>query len=817
MVSSRLGLWLAGALLVLATQVASAAPNFIANSRVTGDESSSNIEIRFNCQVSYVHHEPDSRGDQLRIHLDPNGICNGVSPLSAQSQGRYRPARSDIAGLVDFEYDGESAGDSILTLNFSETVGYVIDAQSPSFELIVRVHRETEQASATPTENPAVEHRQVTQPVTEMPDYVINLASFRRIPTIADVPNLSLTAHQRLYYAEVIVAEKTWYRLRLGNFVSADEARLVLESLQQQFPEAWIDRPDADGPSVDLTVAAKDVLTDQSPAAPSPGEQVGSSVADKLMQDARQAMVAGETSRAIQIYTKVLQMPRHPRQAEAQEFLALAREKNGQHAHAKAEYQRYLSLYPDEEGAARVSQRLAAMLAVNRQTGSSVAASGKSGSSRSSKASDWRLQTYFSQYYRRDVNQQTDQDEIVSQSALYSDVNFDARRRGERYDFSSRLTVGYRNDFLDEDRGAGDQSRVSYAYADLADAKTGLRGRIGRQSRNSGGVLGRFDGINVGYQASERILVNAVVGKPAYSSSDGIDPARTFYGASLDYGPLWDGLELGVFIVQQKIEDITDRQAVGGEFRYFSSNHSVWGLIDYDTQYNELGSAFLQANWRLSPTLTLNGSFDRRHTPFLSAGNAIIGQPIFEFSELFNIFSEDEIRQLGLDRSPQSTSYSMGVSYTLSPRLQINADLSQTDIDGSPESGGVFATPATKYSYFSTNLVASSLLREGDVMIVGIRHSDSGSSKVLSLTLDSRYPFSRSWRLNPRLRVDRRQRVNEPNDEWIYTPGVRLQYRRSQKVRFELEGGKQFTERDTALVNSDRESYFVNFGYQVFF
>lgn len=817
MVKRRLSYWLAGVLLVFASQVVPAAPNFVASSRVSGDESSAIIEIRFNCQVSYQHHEPQKQGDLLRIYLDPTTICNGVSPLAAQSRGRYRPTNADIAGLIDFEYEGDVPAGPTLTLKFSEAVSYTVDATPLTFELAVHVRRETVQVATPPQRNPDVSHRQVVQPPRDDPGFVINLESFRRIPTIADVTNLQLAPNQRIFYTEVIVEGTNWYRLRLGDFDSADNARVTLADLTEAYPEAWIDRNERDSHSVDLTVAVNDVI-DVQPTVESPsGDSTALSIIDKLMEEARSTMVSGDRSRAIQIYTKVLQLPKHPRQAQAQEYLALAREKNGQSAHAKAEYQRYLSLYPDGDGATRVSQRLAVLLAGNRQTNTGVAASRSPREARKSKANDWRLQTYFSQYYRRDVNQQTDRDEIVSQSALYSDVNFDARRRGERFDFSSRVTAGYRNDFLGEDFGSGNDTRVSYAYADLADAVTGLRGRVGRQSRNSGGVLGRFDGVNIGYQASERVLLNTVVGKPAYSSSDGIDSERTFAGASIDYGPLWDGLELGLFFVQQEIDGISDRQAVGGEFRYFRTNQSFWGLVDYDTQYNELGSAFVQASWRIASRLTVNGSFDRRHSPFLSAGNAIIGQPVFNFSELKDIFSEEEIRELGFDRSPLSTSYSMGLSYTLSPRLQINADANQTSVDATPTSGGIFATPATRYRYFATSVVASSLFREGDVAVIGVRHSDSDTSKVMTLTVDSRYPFSRSLRINPRLRVDRRERVGDINYEWIYTPGVRVQYRRGQKFRLELELGKQFTQRDSEIVNLDRESYFINVGYQAFF
>jgi Tfp pilus assembly protein PilF len=75
---------------------------------------------------------------------------------------------------------------------------------------------------------------------------------------------------------------------------------------------------------------------------PDIAEPVADGTSGQLMADARHAMTAGEISRAIQIYTKVLQQPPNAEQQAAQEYLALARERNGQVAHAKAEYERYL-------------------------------------------------------------------------------------------------------------------------------------------------------------------------------------------------------------------------------------------------------------------------------------------------------------------------------------------------------------------------------------------------------------------------------------------------------------------------------------------
>ncbi|MGY8794829.1 MAG: hypothetical protein ACKVJN_06820, partial [Woeseiales bacterium] len=119
--------------------------------------------------------------------------------------------------------------------------------------------------------------------------------------------------------------------------------------------------------------------------------------------------------------------------------------------------------------------------------------------------------------------------------------------------------------------------------------------------------------------------------------------------------------------------------------------------------------------------------------------------------------------------------------------------------------------------YFSTTLVASSLIKEGDVSIIALRLSDSESAKITSLNLDSRFPLTRSWRINPRLRVDQRKINSDFSTEWVYTPGIRILFRKSQKYRIDLEAGKRFSQRDSAIVDFDRESYFFNLGYQVFF
>lgn len=793
-----------------------AASGFISGAQITRNASDAEISIRLACVVQYVDHFPADRGERLRIVLQPTGVCSNAAPTIAGSRQQYRPLAADEASLVELDYEGDAAGGPLLTLVFSDPVHFDLLSTGPSAEIRVRVHLDESAAAAAKASSGATGVRVRRQPEVDSP-YVINLSSSRRPHAASDIPALTVPSGTRLYQSEIELAGVTWYRLRLGPFTSTGDAEGELRKLRDRFPAAWIGRDTGGGDSAVTTSVATDATEAPFKSSNSALASIGLDRIDELMNDARLAMVAGERSRAVQIYTKVLQVPNHDRHPEALEYLALAREKAGQTAHAKAEYQRYLSLYPDGEGAARVSQRLAALVASGRQSEKVAESSADTATRGRARSGTWRIQSFFSQYYRRDVNQQNDQDEIISQSALYSDMNLDARRRGERFDFSSRLSAGYRNEFLSDDRGSGDALRISYAYADLADAETGFRGRIGRQSRNTGGVLGRFDGLNLGYQISERVLLASVAGRPVYSASESIDSTRSFYGMSLSYGPVLGNLEIGTFYIEQDIEGIRDRQAAGAEFRYFGVDQSLWGMIDYDLAYKELASAFLQASWRFASRLSIHGSADRRGSPLLSTGNAIVGQPVTSFAELALIFTEEELRQLGRDRTSTSTTYNLGLSYPLTPRLQMNVDASQTTMAGTPSSGGILATPDMSYSYYSGNLVISSLLREGDVSIIGMRYSDSDTSTLVSMTLDSRFPIGRKWRLNPRLRIDRRHITADLSHEWLYTPGMRIQYRRSKRFRLEMETGKQFSQRDMNGAELQRQSWFINLGYQAYF
>jgi len=240
-------------------------------------------------------------------------------------------------------------------------------------------------------------------------------------------------------------------------------------------------------------------------------------------------------------------------------------------------------------------------------------------------------------------------------------------------------------------------------------------------------------------------------------------------------------------------------------------------MFDYDTEFKELGSGFVQGTVRLPANFTITGLLDRRRSPYLSVGNALIGQQDQDFRNLRLLFTEDEIRQFALDRSAPTTTMTLGLSRPLSPRLQFGFNATRSEVEATTESAGIAAMPASTYSYYSVDLVASSLFTQGDVGIISLRHAETSTTNIETLSLDSRFPIGRAWRINGRLRVDYRRILSDMSEEWTYTPGLRLQYRPTRKLRLELEAGKRFSSRTMETADLDRESYFVNLGYQFFY
>ncbi len=95
--------------------------------------------------------------------------------------------------------------------------------------------------------------------------------------------------------------------------------------------------------------------------------QADTKTVEASMDEARDAIKKGNFAQAIDILKKVLKYPENASSAEAQELLGVARQKAGQRAEARAEFEDYLRRYKNGEGSERVRQRLAGLLTASRR------------------------------------------------------------------------------------------------------------------------------------------------------------------------------------------------------------------------------------------------------------------------------------------------------------------------------------------------------------------------------------------------------------------------------------------------------------------
>ena len=546
---------------------------------------------------------------------------------------------------------------------------------------------------------------------------------------------------------------------------------------------------------------------------------------DQLMEEARQAMAGGNYPQAIQIYTKILQHQDTGKHQDALEFLGLARERNGQEAHAKLEYERYLQRYPVGESAERVRQRLSALVTARAEPQEKLREAGVE--AEAEEGPTWEYSGNFSQFYRRDTSHIVEQENFtnartdetrVNLSALSNDLDLNVKRRGGDVAVDSRFVGGYEFDFLDEDEGDGNIRRISSLYADAQNGKRGIGGRLGRQTRSTGGVLGRFDGGLLSYQLKPTVKLNAVSGYPVDSSKDGLETDRYFYGVSADFGTYAEAWDFVAFVIEQQVDGVLDRRAVGGEARYFDPVKSLLSYVDYDISYGQLNTLLLLGNWNLPHEVTLNATVDIRQSPVLTTYNAIQRQGVETIDDLRQRFDDDTIRALAEDRTADSQSYTVGATKQLNERFQLTGDVTLSELDGTPASGGVEAQPSTGNEYYyNVQLIGSNLLKEGDVTLLGLRYSDASTSQTTSLSINERYPINTVWRVNPRFRVD--YRINQPgdNDQWIYAPSLLMDYLWRKRYRFELETGGEWSKRQLSDATEDTQSYYLYVGYRADF
>jgi len=746
-------------------------------------EDHADISIEFSCSARYVTNTPVSHGSSttITLKLGPDcGMQNGLIPpeLPLVGGGGNLVTGARVDAIVP--------GEITLELTFGKPIDFFMAPTASGLGLRLRLLNTNRKKGTS-----------FVAEAEAAAGYSVNLDSSQTPIPRETVEAAAASLQTQVYVSETDIDDQHWYRLRVGPFSSRAEAERVLKAAQATYPRAWLAVNDE---MVDLSAVESAGVRSAAASGPTdpplPDEERA-----RMLRDAREALAKHKYPEAVDLLSRLLRQPEYPARADVQELLGLVRERAGQMAQAKAEYQEYLRRYPNGPAAARIRGRLQTLAAASleaKSTGDFGAVTGNRWTMAGSAAV-----TY--QYGKDQVvsNGTSTTTNSVNAALVYGDLLL--RDRGERYDFTARFNGGYTQNVLTTNGGS--QDRVTTAYGELTDRVFGVTARVGRQSLASQGIVGLFDGLYVGYQVSPKWSVSGAAGLPAYTSYSGVSSKQKFGTLTAELDPFNHAWIFDGYIFDELNGSDTERRSIGFQTRYSVAGRTAVLLADYDIAFKQLNSVTLIGNAQVGASWVLGFDADHRRSPQLQLSNAIIGQTVTDLPALEQQLPPSIIRQLALARTATSDTVVLSASRPLGERWQFFADISALRLGGTPASPAVpslhpidptnplccavAATPSTGLDKnASLQMAGSSLLQASDLHIFSVRYDNSPISTSETVSWDARFAIHGNWRLGPRLSVERLNDTQQHSKQMLYLPQVRGDWTSRRQV-FELTAGYQ--------------------------
>lgn len=563
--------------------------------------------------------------------------------------------------------------------------------------------------------------------------------------------------------------------------------------------------------------------------------------AGKLVIQSKTARANGDYPYAVLLLNAALNLPANSHSQEAQELIGNSREKMGDTVKAKSEYETYIKLYPQGEAADRIRQRLAALNRTSQAkvSGPSVVQKGKKPIS---EIHENTVSGSWNQYYYDAHSHNYPGTGVASthhdQSQLISSLDLTARFRQNEWDSKIVFRNTQTMNFLPKGE---DRDRTQAAYVEVNNKESDYLARIGRQNGNSGGVLGRFDGALFRYGFSPKLKLNFVAGTlDEYK----VDYRRHFYGINLDVGPVFENWSGNAYFIEQKVDHLIDRRAVGGELRYFNGGKSVYSLVDYDTYYNRLNTIMVQGNWATADGSNFNMLAEHRKSPTLQLINSL-SDPAFNNQSIYTVrpssirqalqeggvnASESILRGYAINQALDTSLVMFGATRQFTPRWQLGGDVQMSRVTGSDgASAGAIALAEKiaadagtflsdldrqnlKMSFAGGNTytyhvqaVGTDTLFKDDTSVISASLTTGPTSLVQSLVLTNVMVPREKWRLDSSLKFLKID--SDPSSvQYIFSPTMRASYRLRDKATIEAEVGVEVTN-DNTLGNGHTRTF----------
>jgi tetratricopeptide (TPR) repeat protein len=571
--------------------------------------------------------------------------------------------------------------------------------------------------------------------------------------------------------------------------------------------------------------------------------------AAELNKLGRAALAAEDNEKAVQIFNALLNLPPNKQSQEAQEMVGLARERSGETSKAKAEYEHYLKAYPTGEGAVRVQQRLAALADATTRM-----AQDKAGGKAPKKIEETRFYGSVYQYYYGGYSQTNITDKVANsttkinnqdQSLLQSAFDVTGRYRKDEYDNKLVVRGTQTYDTLATSDDRRNISRLRALYYEHSNQDLYLV-RVGRQPGNSGGVLDfRFDGAWVRYTAVPQFLnLNLLAGQPRQFSLSSTyvpddprnfraDLKRYFYGANVDIGPIAQAWSGNAYFINQMVNGVVDRRAVGTELRYAANGKNAFGLIDYDVSYNVLNVAMLNGTWVTEGT-TYTLLADHRRTPYLQTTNSLFGTPNATLQTI-NTTNESLLREQAKAVTATSDLFLVGALHSVTKDWQLGGDVRFNRISGTGATNCLVILPGTSTLFLNPNAttdaacslqaqpgtgniwtytvqaIGANFLFDNHTVVVNASYIDNQAYHGQSVSLNSLARLGSQWQFDTFL-IFYHQTDSTDVELYRVTPTVRMDYRFLNNWTLEGSGGVEKTVSNSPTQKDSTTRQFFFFG-----
>jgi len=284
-----------------------------------------------------------------------------------------------------------------------------------------------------------------------------------------------------------------------------------------------------------------------------------------------------------------------------------------------------------------------------------------------------------------------------------------------------------------------------------------------------------------------------------------------FYGASVDSGAF------SFYGINQTVEGITDRRAVGTEWRYYEGKQSAYALLDYDTYFKAVNAAQFMGTTGLN-NATLNYMIDHRKAPSLSIRTALNGASTSSVNDLLQTMSASSLRDLALSRTAISNMGQVGVVVPWREKWQVGGDVRLSNTTGLPASGttaleGILAATPSRGTEKSVTgqVIGSGIYSLGDVWSASVTYSSGNAAIGNSLYLYNHTQFKSGWMMDASLQLStfKDQLGGKTTRK---SPMLRGAYRFREQFYFDVDGGIEYNDYSGPQSNTKTTRYFTSLG-----